>query len=185
MICRVIKWFRFVPRCHRQMQCLPQFPTSSHLSSSTRQWTGCHQLGQSGSTIFFAWTMHCMCTMHGIEDPFPVSERTLCHFAAFLADNGKAHQTIVTYLSALRNAQISMGLPDPRDQSSHPVLKRIHAGIQRTLAAGSAHPRRVRLPVTVPMLRAIRSTLDTASDPERELIWAVASLAFFGFFRLG
>ena len=46
-------------------------------------------------------------------------------------------------------------------------------------------PRRIRLPVILTMLRAIHSSLNGSAEEDRELIWAVASLAFFGFFRLG
>ena len=126
-----------------------------------------------------------MCSMNNITNPFPVTELTMCQFAAFLADKGLAAQSIRTYLSALRNAQILRGFPDPRERSSLPILRRVQAGITRTRAFSPARPQRTRLPITVAMLRAIRSSLDASSDRERELVWAVAALAFFGFFRLG
>ena len=72
-----------------------------------------------------------MCTSFAITNPFPVFEQTLCRFAAFLADEGMASQMIATYLSALQNTQISMGLLDPRDHSSFPVLRRVQAGRNR------------------------------------------------------
>ena len=37
----------------------------------------------------------------------------------------------------------------------------------------------------LPMLKAIRAMLDASVEPDRELVWAVVALAFFGFFRLG
>ena len=83
-----------------------------------------------------------------VHSPFPVSEQLLCCFAAYLADQGLAPQTGKSYLSAIRSMQISLGLPDPRDQSSLPVLKRVQAGISRArLARGAAV--RVRFPITV------------------------------------
>ena len=113
--------------------------------------------------------------------PFPLSEKLLCSFAAYLADQGLAPQTGKSYLSALRSMQISLGLPDPRDQSSLPILKRVQAGISRArLLTGS--PPRVRLPITITVLSAI---LTSSSDPDRIVIWAVSASAFFGFFRLG
>ena len=60
---------------------------------------------------------------------FPVSENALCCFAAFLADEGLAQQTAKAYLSAVRNLQLSLGLPGTRDQSSLLVLARVLAGI--------------------------------------------------------
>ena len=43
----------------------------------------------------------------------------------------------------------------------------------------------LRLPITLTVLRSIRDWLDVSTQLERELMWAVASMAFFGFFRLG
>ena len=125
------------------------------------------------------------CTNYNVLLPFPVSERLLCYFAVFLAERGLTHQTVQCYLSAVRNMQLSMGLPDPRDQGSLPLLKRVQAGIKRVGASKGQHKGRVRLPITIPILRKIRLELNSSSDPNRALTWAVASVAFFGFFRLG
>ena len=72
---------------------------------------------------------HTFCTTYNVNTPFPLTEHLLCSFAAFLADQQLAPQTIKSYLSALRNIQISLGLPDPREHSSLPILKRVQAGI--------------------------------------------------------
>jgi hypothetical protein len=56
------------------------------------------------------------CTKYNIWHPFPLTEHLLCCFAAFLADENLAPQTGKSYLSAVRNMQISLGLPDPRDR---------------------------------------------------------------------
>jgi hypothetical protein len=64
------------------------------------------------------------CMKFDLHSPFPVTEHTLCCFAAFLADEGLTPQTAKSYLAAVRNLQLSLGLPDPRDQSSLPILKR-------------------------------------------------------------
>ena len=37
------------------------------------------------------------------------------------------------YMSSVRNIQISLGLPDPREQSSLPMLKRVQVGIARVV----------------------------------------------------
>ena len=126
-----------------------------------------------------------MCAIYNITDPFPVVEHTLCQFAAFLANKGIAAQSIRTYLSALRNAQISMGYPDPRDRSSLAILKRVQAGIRRAQASSASNDKRIRLPITTSMLRSVRAKLEATQEAEKELVWAVATLAFFGFFRLG
>ncbi len=127
---------------------------------------------------------HAFCTRYNVGTPFPVTEHLLCCFAASLADQGLAPQTIKGYLSAVRNTQISLGFPDPRDQSSLPMLKRIQAGIQRikSLAGPST---RTRLPITATLLRKIGQHLASSSSSHKELLWAVCYTAFFGFFRLG
>ena len=68
---------------------------------------------------------HSFCTTYSITDPFPLTEQTLCYFTSYLAERGLAPQTVKSYLAGLRNAQISLGFPDPRDQSSLPRLKRV------------------------------------------------------------
>ncbi len=127
---------------------------------------------------------HGFCVKYDIQNPFPVTEHLLCCFAAFLADEGLAPQTGKAYLAALRNMQLSLGFPDPRDQSSLPILKRVQAGIRRVrMLKGSAA--KIRLPITAPILHRIRDTLDASACPHKVALWAVAAVAFFGFFRLG
>lgn len=124
------------------------------------------------------------CVKFNIHMPFPATEHLMCCFAAHLADEGLAPQTAKSYLAAVRNMQISLGLPDPRDQSSLPVLKRVLTGISRDRLRRQT-PTRPRLPITGPVLAQIHGTLDSSSHPEKVLIRAISSLAFFGFFRLG
>lgn len=124
------------------------------------------------------------CDQFNVTSPFPVTETLLCSFAAFLADQGLAPQTGKGYLAAVRSMQISLGLPDPRDQSSMPRLKRVQAGIQRIRAVSGA-PSHRRLPITAAVLERIRVQLVASSHPHRELLWAISCTAFFGFFRLG
>ena len=121
------------------------------------------------------------CIQYNIPQPFPLSEQLLCSFAAYLADQGLAPQTGKSYLSALRNMQISLGLPDPRDQSSLPILKRVQAGISRARVVKGSPPR-IRLPITVRILESIQQSLASSPEPDRMVLWAAA---FFGFFRLG
>ena len=127
---------------------------------------------------------HSFCTQYNILQPFPLSKQLLCSFAAYLADQGLAPQTGKSYLSALHSMQISLGLPDPRDQSSLPILKRVQAGISRPRVMRGSPPR-ICLPITVWILEAIQQSLATSSNPDRVVLWAVSATAFFGFFRLG
>ena len=124
------------------------------------------------------------CTTYHITNPFPLTEHLMCYYASFLADQGLATQTVKGYLSALRNMQISLGLLDPREQSSMPLLKRVQAGIARTRKA-KGNPTRVRLPITPHLLRRIRQVLSRSDHSERVVLWAIACTAFFGFFWLG
>ena len=116
--------------------------------------------------------------------PFPLSEQLLCGFAAHLATQGLAPQTGKAYLSALRSTQISLGLPDPREHSSLPMLKRVQAGIsQARLLSGPA--KRVRLPITGHLMGRLQESHARSSNPEKVVLWAIACSAFFGFSRLG
>ena len=110
------------------------------------------------------------CERYQVSDPFPVTEVLLCSFAAYLADDGLATQTVKSYLAAIRNAALP-GSADPREKSSLPVLKRVLA--------------RVRLPITASLLCKIREELDRTVHPERRVLWAVCCTAISGFFRLG
>ena len=124
------------------------------------------------------------CTKYSIINPFPVTEHTLCCFAAYLANEGLSPQTGKTYLAGVRNMQLSLGLPDPRDQSSLPILKRVQAGISRVRLRQGA-PAKIRLPITAPLLLRIKHHLESSSHPCKLALWAICCTAFFGFFRLG
>ena len=124
---------------------------------------------------------HIFCTELNIIDPFPVSELLLCYFASHLANCGLAPQTIKSYLSAVRSVQIQLGLPDPRDQSSMPLLKWVQAGISRIRSLSGRQPR-TRLPITAPILAQIRAVLDDSTHPQKVIIWCITCTAFF---RLG
>ena len=74
-----------------------------------------------------------------------------------------------------------MGLPDPRDHSSLPMLQ---AGIARArLLKGES--KKIRLPIMAPILTKIRDDALSSSHPKKMVIWAIACTAFFGFFWLG
>ena len=118
------------------------------------------------------------CNCYQVPTPFPVTEMLLCSFAAFLAEDGLAPPTIKLYQAAIHNTQLSLGLPDPREQSALPVLMRVLAGIGRA----RLQQLRIRLPITAPMLRRIKGELERTAHPESRVLWAVCCTAFFGFF---
>ena len=198
MICHVITF----PPSSKRFPGRTDDPHQSHPHSSHCSWTQ-HRTGPrrsgSGSSAIFpeqSGTINTAilqlsneevpCLLHTVQcwGPFPVTEQLLCSYAAYLAEVSLAPQSIRSYLAAIRDMQISIGLPDPREQSSLPILKRVQAGISHTQAS-AGQPKRIRLPITTRLLRQIRSALDSSSNPEKIVLWAVCCTAFFGFFRLG
>ena len=124
------------------------------------------------------------CEQYSIIDPFPVTEHLLCAFTAHMADGGLVPQTIKAYLAAVRNTQLLLGFPDPREQSSLPILKCVQAGIAQA-RLGQRQSSRIRLPMTAQILCQLKQKLVEVAHSERRVLWAVCRTAFFGFFRLG
>jgi len=67
----------------------------------------------------------------GQPDTFPAAKSTLCIFAAYLARQGLKHQTIKSYLSAVRHLQIEKNCFDPFNQQSLVKLELVLKGIER------------------------------------------------------
>ena len=81
--------------------------------------------------------------------------------------------------------QLSLGLPPPWEESTLPVLKRVLDGIRRVRASWN-HTPRIRMPITITVLRQIHTALGARiSEPDGLAFWAIATSAFFSFFRLG
>ena len=123
------------------------------------------------------------CSLFNLS-PLPLSEHTLCLFAAFLANEGLQARTISAYLSGLRHFQISAGLPPP-PHNAWPWLHYVTRGIKRTQEPTN----RSRMPITIAVmnkLRAVWLPLNQVVHPfNNVLYWAAACTAFFGFLRLG
>ena len=116
-----------------------------------------------------------------------MSESLLCYFSSYLACQNLSPQTIKTYLAGIRHTQITLGLPDPKDFSSLSRLKQVQAGIQRTHAL-RPHTSRLRLPITPAVLLQLRTHWnrpETVPGTDALMLWAAATLCFFGFFRSG
>lgn len=81
--------------------------------------------------------------------------------------------------------QITLGLPEPRAFSSLPRLKLVQAGIQRSQALRSRPPH-IRMPITPAILQQMHTKWSpNAADPDVAMLWAAATVCFFGFFRAG
>ena len=115
----------------------------------------------------------------------PVNQELLCYYVSYLGREGLAYSTIKGYLSALRNLQITYGFPSPFD-TPMPKLDQILRGIKISRSKQGRLPKR-KLPVTPTILRQVRATWADAlgKDFDQTLLWAVATVCFFGFFRAG
>ena len=106
-----------------------------------------------------------------------ITERSLCLFAAFLANQGLQASSITAYLSAVRHLQISAGLPSPTTDS-WPWLHYVSRGIK----CSQNQPQRVRLPITTSILKQLHSIWfsNNYGFPvyKAKLLWAVASTTF-------
>ena len=198
MICLVTICPPSCPRYPKPIGIQPPHPVTSWTSCSIHRQIGPLQPGPSVQRYFqdglapstqktYAAALrrfHTICLKFNVGSPFPVSEHMLCCFASFLADQGLAPQTGKGYLSAIQSMQISLGLPDPREQSSLPLLKRVQAGISQVHARKGTLAR-IHLPITAHVLEQIGRKLRNSANSHKVPLWAIACTAFFGFFRLG
>ena len=116
--------------------------------------------------------------------PLPLVERNLCLFVTFLARDGLSHQTIKSYLSAIRHYHILASQGDPFTGDPFPQLQYVLRGIKRLPSAG---PRSPRMPITPAILRTLRDQWAVAAvrDQDFIMLWAVCCTGFFGFMRAG
>ena len=124
------------------------------------------------------------CTEFNISNPLPVNQQTLCYYVAYLAKLNLSPATIKVYLSALRHYHIANDVPEP-DRAKMQKLKIVSNGITR-VSAVKTRETHTRLPITPDILRQIyRLWQPSRHEYETILMWAVSTLCFFGFFRMG
>ena len=110
--------------------------------------------------------------------PFPASSLTLEYFCAQVSQH-ISYKTLKVYLSGIRLAHIEQGLPDPTDSTS---LHLVCRGIRRQ----QGDHQRIRLPITINLLRLLKQQLRICiryNPVEQRMLWALFTLAFYGFFR--
>ena len=81
-------------------------------------------------------------------EPSPFVEHTLCMFCAHLASEGLSHQTIKSYLSAIRHYHIVEGKGDPFIANVFPLLQYVLRGIKRSPASPSTPAYNTSSPAT-------------------------------------
>ncbi len=122
------------------------------------------------------------CRSHNIP-PFPTSEPVLCRFVARLANSSLKHTSIKCYLAAVHHLQIELGQGDP-DMTSMAKLELVIKGVKR-VQAENLQPRS-RRPITIDLLRMLHSSWSSSPRTrDKVMMWAAASLCFFGFLRSG
>ena len=123
------------------------------------------------------------CSHHHFT-PIPSSEQLLCQFAAHLAVSGLQASTIKCYLSAIRQLHIAQGLGDP-GIGSMAKLEQVVRGIKSNQAKHGKQ-KSPRLPITPEILLRIKGVWERESPArDKAMLWAAASLCFFGFLRSG
>ena len=122
------------------------------------------------------------CTAYNVSPTFPLSENTLCYFVAYLHTQALKHQTIKSYLSGIRHAQIALGFSDPFAGAAYPRLEYVLKGVKRSQAeAGTSS--KPHLPVTPEILQKMFAIWNQQQDRDACMLQAACCLGFFGFLR--
>jgi len=124
------------------------------------------------------------CMQNSIS-PLPASEQLLSRFISHLANENLCHSTLKCYLSAIRHLHVQEGYGDPRI-SGMARLEQVLRGIKITQAKRLSMKSQARMPITPDLLRKMKGAWEKEQDVrDGAMLWAAASLCFFGFLRSG
>ncbi|KAE8217493.1 hypothetical protein CF319_g8429 [Tilletia indica] len=111
-----------------------------------------------------------------VRQIFPISEGLLLAFVSAQAGS-KARGTVSNYLSALAAWHESWGRP----WTSYPLVDRALQGVAKL----APEKKPLRAPIQLDDFLAVRSQLDTTSNPLHSATWACALMSFWSACRLG
>ena len=113
----------------------------------------------------------------------PVSEPVLCYFSSYLACQHLSPQTVKHTCSSETYADHTRITRAPRVfiPSSSQIGT---SGIRRSYRESGKAPK-IRLPITPPILQTKTALASKSSDQDIIMLWATATLCFYGFFRAG
>ena len=116
--------------------------------------------------------------------PLPASEQRFCHYVAYLVREGLVHSSIKCYLSAVRHLHVEAGIGD-LGIASMLKLEQVLRGIKRS-QVGKGRKAQQRKPMSMELLEVLRvSWSKTPGEQDAKMLWAAATLCFFGFLRSG
>ena len=95
------------------------------------------------------------------------------------------HQTIKSYLDAVRHTQILAEWGDPLIHGM-PLLEYVLRGVKSEQAKNPTSSQRIHLPITPAILRKVHHALENdRTNYDHVMLWVVYCTAFFGFLRSG
>ena len=117
---------------------------------------------------------------------FPLGQKQILAFIAFLANKNLSAKTINVYLAGIRQYHLVAGVELPTIRS--PLVNLIIEGKKhQDILHKKTQGDKSRLPMTPTMMLLLKEELRidaTLEDKDKLLIWAVATLAFNGAFRI-